>query len=331
MRRVARSARARRSLGAHARRRCGASSTPPASSSTPTSAARRWPPRRSTQMRVGSRRATPISSTTSTRRRAAIGTCTPSACCASSPAPRRRSSSTTTRRRRCSSLAALAAGREVIVSRGELVEIGGGFRVPDVMAQSGAIAARGRHDQPHARRRLRRGDQRSHGAACCACTRPTSASRASPSGRRSPTSPRSRAGSASRSSRISAAAGSGRRRRAPAALADEPSVRASLAAGADLVAFSGDKLLGGPQAGIIVGRRDLVDASRRHPLMRALRADKLDLRRARSDAGAVVRSAPSRREIPVYRMLTMTRRRDQIARPRAGGRRSSVRGLTLRT
>ncbi len=82
-------------------------------------------------------------------------------------------------------LAGLAAGREVVISRGELVEIGGGFRVPDVMRQSGAIAARGRHHQPHARHRLHGRGVAGAPRCSCACIRRTSASRASPSGRRS--------------------------------------------------------------------------------------------------------------------------------------------------
>jgi L-seryl-tRNA(Ser) seleniumtransferase len=89
------------------------------------------------------------------------------------------------------------------------------------------------------------------------------------------------------------------------ALRDEPSVRDSLVAGADLVLWSGDKLLGGPQAGIIAGRSDLVDRLRKHPLLRAVRADKLTY--AALAATLHLWLDPSTRLLlPVYRMLTMT-------------------------
>ena len=96
---------------------------------------------------------------------------------------------------------------------------------------------------------------------------------------------------------------------------DEPTARSSLAAGADLVCFSGDKLLGGPQAGIVVGRADLVEKLRRHPLQRALRADKLTL--AALEATLTRRDRRARR-IPVLRMLreppeTVRARADRLA------------------
>ena len=80
-------------------------------------------------------------------------------------------------------------------------------------------------------------------------------------------------------------------------------MQASLAAGADLVCFSGDKLLGGPQAGILVGRADLVERLRRHPLHRALRADKLGLAALEGTLLLYLDPARALREVPVLRML----------------------------
>lgn len=165
-------------------------------------------------------------------------------------------------------LAALAGGREVLISRGELVEIGGGFRVPDVMAQSGAELR-----EIGTTNRTRVSDY-----TVAAGPRTALILRVHPSNFRIE-------GFTERPS-LAALVEAGRALNIPVVedigsgnldegLADEPSVRGSLAAGADLVCFSGDKLLGGPQAGILVGRRALVDRLRRHPLMRAFRVDKL--------------------------------------------------------
>ncbi len=164
-------------------------------------------------------------------------------------------------------LAALARGREVVISRGELVEIGGSFRIPDVLRESGAILVEvGTTNRTHLR------DY--EGA-----TTPETAAllRVHPSNFR-------QTGFTARVqgedlARVAHAAGvlfledlgSG----ALTSIGDEPTVGEVLASGADLVTLSGDKLVGGPQAGIILGRRDLVARLRGAPLYRALRPDKM--------------------------------------------------------
>jgi L-seryl-tRNA(Ser) seleniumtransferase len=170
-------------------------------------------------------------------------------------------------------LAALAAGREVIVSRGELVEIGGGFRIPDVMRQSGAMLR-----EVGTTNRTRAADY-----ATAISDRTAALLRVHPSNFRiEGFTERPSLGDLVRVARpfdlpVIEDIGSGwiASGPKPAALADEPTARDSVAAGAAVVLFSGDKLLGGPQAGIIAGRATLIDAIRRHPLMRALRVDKM--------------------------------------------------------
>lgn len=191
-------------------------------------------------------------------------------------------------------LAALADGREVVVSRGELVEIGGGFRVPDVMAQSGAVLR-----EVGTTNRTRIADYR-------AAISPRTAllMRIHPSNFRVE-------GFTERPT-LDALVQIGRDAGLPvvedlgsgsliAEWAWEPAVAGSVAAGADLVCFSGDKLLGGPQAGLIVGRRALVDRLSKHPLMRALRVDKLTL--AALEGTLLDYLARRTRQVPVVRMI----------------------------
>jgi L-seryl-tRNA(Ser) seleniumtransferase len=195
-------------------------------------------------------------------------------------------------------LAALAEGREVLVSRGELIEIGDGFRIPDVLARSGACLR-----EVGTTNRTRAADyERACGPETALLLRVHQSNFRLVGFTEQPT--LAELSQVARSHRVPLVddLGSG----ALAALGDEPTARESLTAGADLVCFSGDKLLGGPQAGIVVGRAELVELLRRHPLQRALRADKLTLA-ALEGTLALHLEAPER--IPVLRML----REDVIA------------------
>jgi L-seryl-tRNA(Ser) seleniumtransferase len=188
---------------------------------------------------------------------------------------------------------------EVVVSRGQLVEIGGGFRVPDVLRRSGCrLVEVGTTNRTYARdfegavgERTRillsvhRSNFRLSGFVC------------------DPT--------------LAELVEIGRRRRlwvvddlgsgtlletAPFGLEAEPTVQERVRAGADLVCFSGDKLLGGPQAGLLVGRREAVDRARRHPLLRALRVDKVTLAGLSATLAHYERGEAVRR-VPVWRAI----------------------------
>jgi L-seryl-tRNA(Ser) seleniumtransferase len=189
-------------------------------------------------------------------------------------------------------LAALAEGREVVVSRGELIEIGDGFRIPDVLLRSGA-----RLVEVGATNRTRAADyERAIGPETALLLRVHQSN--------------FRVVGFTEQPRVEELVAVARRHELPlvddlgsgvlGTLTDEPSAREVLAAGADLVCFSGDKLLGGPQGGIVAGRADLVERLRRHPLQRALRADKLTIAALEGTLQLHV-DAPER--IPVLRML----------------------------
>jgi len=189
--------------------------------------------------------------------------------------------------------AALAGpGREVVVSRGQLVEIGGGFRVPDVIAQAGA-----RLVEVGTTNRTRLADYER------AITADTGAVlRVHQSNFRQlgfvedvPVEALCQLGVA-----VIDDVGSG----ALQEVGDEPTVQRSVRAGAALVCFSGDKLLGGPQAGLLVGGAEAVEAAKRHPLARALRIDKLSLAALEATL-RLHRDAPE--EIPVLAMLHASR------------------------
>ena len=192
-------------------------------------------------------------------------------------------------------LAALAEGREVIVSRGELIEIGDGFRIPDVLARSGA-----RLREVGTTNRTRASDyERAIGPETAVLLRVHQSNFRLVGFTEQP-----RLDELVRVGRAHGLAvvddlGSG----VLVQLEDEPSARDALAAGADLVCFSGDKLLGGPQAGIVVGRGELVERLRRHPLQRALRADKLTLAALEATLALYLDPKRAMEEIPVLRML----------------------------
>ncbi len=192
-------------------------------------------------------------------------------------------------------LAALAEEREVIVSRGELVEIGDGFRIPDVLARSGA-----RLVEVGTTNRTRVADyERAITAETAVLLRVHQSNFRIVGFAEQPGLSELAMLAEKRGLVLVDDLGSG----VLGHLGDEPSVRASLAAGAHLVCFSGDKLLGGPQAGIVAGRTDLVERLRRHPLQRALRADKLTLAALEGTLALHRDPARARREVPVLRML----------------------------
>jgi L-seryl-tRNA(Ser) seleniumtransferase len=198
-------------------------------------------------------------------------------------------------------LAALARGREVVVSRGELVEIGGGFRVPEIMAESGC-----RLVEVGTTNRTRVADYERALTSDTALVLKVHASNYRMTGfvQSTPIEPL-----AALAVPVMVDAGSGLLDATtpwlaspPSWLRDEPGIRQAVAAGAGIVTFSGDKLLGGPQAGVVVGRADLVATIARHPLARALRADKMTLAALQSVADAYLDGTAAR--LPFWRMAT---------------------------
>jgi L-seryl-tRNA(Ser) seleniumtransferase len=192
--------------------------------------------------------------------------------------------------------AALAGdGGALVVSRGQLVEIGGSFRIPEVVARSGA-----RLVEVGTTNRTRRGDYEAaidEGTAAILRVHQSNF----------------RTVGFAEDVEIEALCslgpaviddiGSGALASGVAALRDEPPVRRSVLAGAALVCFSGDKLLGGPQAGLLVGRADAVERARSHPLARAVRIDKLSLAALEATLALYRHPELARRELPVLAML----------------------------
>lgn len=200
-------------------------------------------------------------------------------------------------------LTVLANGGEAILSRGEMVEIGGDFRVPDVMIQSGAdLVEVGTTNRTRAsdyeraiteRTRLILKVHPSNYRIIGFTATPTVAELAEVAHRNNVL--------------LYEDSGSGAMfDLSKYGLSDEPIISNSIVAGADVITFSGDKLLGGTQAGLIVGRRDVIETLRRHPLYRALRVDKL-IYAALEATFEAFRRETVMEEIPVLKMLSMTK------------------------
>ena len=199
-------------------------------------------------------------------------------------------------------LSVLAAGREVIVSRGELVEIGGDFRVPDVLSQSGATL----REVGTTNRTKIQDYERAVGPDTAVLLRVHPSNYKIIGFTAAPTNRELSELARSKDLVFYHDAGSGALvDLSEFGLADEPVISSSIADGADIVTFSGDKLLGGPQAGLIVGRKDLIEKIRKHSLYRALRAGKLIYAALDATLDAYLRGTHFQ-EIPVLKMLSAT-------------------------
>jgi L-seryl-tRNA(Ser) seleniumtransferase len=197
-------------------------------------------------------------------------------------------------------LGTLARGREVIVSRGQLVEIGGSFRIPEVMEQSGAILREvGSTNKTYPDDYRKAISERTalllhvhtSNYRIVGFTRETTVDELAALGRETGIPVMSDLGSGSllNMDRFG--------------LPPEPTVQQTVAAGADVVTFSGDKLLGGPQAGIIVGSRDLLDRMKKNPLTRALRIDKMTVAALEATLREYLDPGKAAQNIPTLRMI----------------------------
>jgi L-seryl-tRNA(Ser) seleniumtransferase len=211
-------------------------------------------------------------------------------------------------------LNSLADGREVVVSRGEMIEIGGSFRLPDVMAKSGAVLR-----EVGTTNRTHRSDYADAIGPATALLLKVHPSNYRVVGFTSEVTLEDLVEiGRERGVEVMEDLGSG-------ALIDleefglprEPVVRERVAAGAGVVTFSGDKLLGGPQAGIIVGRRDLIERIKRNPLKRALRCDKLTLAALSATLRIYLRSKDIGSELPTLRILGRSKSEIAAMAPRA--------------
>ncbi|WP_028573321.1 L-seryl-tRNA(Sec) selenium transferase [Desulfonatronum lacustre] len=218
----------------------------------------------------------------------------------------------------------LAKGKEVVVSRGQLVEIGGSFRIPDVMAKSGAVLREvGATNRTHSHDYER------------AITPETAAllkvhtSNFRIIGFHKEVGLREMVALGEKHGLpVLEDLGSGNLFDfTPYGLDHEPTVQEAVAAGAAVVTFSGDKVLGGPQAGIIVGRKDYIDPIKKNPMNRALRIDKMTLAALEATLRLYLDPELARREIPTLRMITasteeLRRQASKLAR----GLRRALRG-----
>ena len=198
-------------------------------------------------------------------------------------------------------LETLAKGREVIVSRGQLVEIGGSFRIPDVMAKSGAtlreVGATNRthvHDYENAIGDETAALMRVHTSnfRVVGFTKEVSLAEMRALGDKYALPVIEDLGSGT----LYALAGEG--------LLGEPTVQQVVAQGADVVSFSGDKVLGGPQAGVIVGRKEYIDRIKRNPVNRAVRIDKMTLAALEATLRLYLDMDEARRTVPTLKMVT---------------------------
>ncbi len=197
-------------------------------------------------------------------------------------------------------LAALAAGREVMVSRGQLVEIGGSFRLPDVMAASGAkLVEVGTTNKTHPR-----DYEGAIGEATAAILRVHPSNfRITGFTSEVPLEELVRIGRAHGVPVIDDLGAGALVDTSQFGFEKEPTVPESIRTGADLVTSSADKLIGGPQGGLIMGRADLVERVRRHPMARMVRVDKLTLAALEATLSLFLDEARARAEVPTLRLL----------------------------
>ncbi|GAB4464825.1 MAG: L-seryl-tRNA(Sec) selenium transferase [Anaerolineales bacterium] len=197
-------------------------------------------------------------------------------------------------------LSALAHRKRVLIARSQLIEIGGGFRVPDVMKQSGAKLV-----EVGTTNKVKLSDYESVLADAALVMRAHRSNFKIVGFTEEPELAEIVRAAHKADVPVVDDLGSGALiDTARYGLAHEPTVQESLAAGADIVCFSGDKLLGGPQAGLIAGKKDLLDRVKRHPLARAVRADKTTLAGVTATLMHYLKDE-AEREIPVLRMMSL--------------------------